>query len=232
MFRTLGDAFSGRTQPRSTARDRGRFYRRDSRRPGPADFRKIDRNDRFRIKIAARIYDRQTHKPRQHGGELGLVGLAVLDALLFVFLNMQTGRCDPSFETIAAAAGCCPRAAKDAMDRLEAAGFIVRQRRIIVTRHAKQWPSGKVFFVDRAQQITNAYRLNFPFRFRPALGDLEPGSLFYGRGDSRAACECMNCTETNPVFLKNLFGKGWPVDNPRQGGQDREPFGPVSMIYS
>ncbi len=57
----------------------------------------------------ARDFDRSTHEPGRHGGAVGHVGLAVLHALIFDFLNHRTGRLDPSYAAIAAKAGVCVR---------------------------------------------------------------------------------------------------------------------------
>ena len=62
---------------------------------------RLDRNARARLMAHAEALDRRTHLPGQHGGCLKRTGLAVLKALLFGFANVATGRCDPSFDTLA-----------------------------------------------------------------------------------------------------------------------------------
>jgi hypothetical protein len=64
---------------------------------------RIDRNARARLLFHAEALDRRTRLPGQHGGVLKRTGLAVLKALLFGFANVATGRCDPSFDTLARA---------------------------------------------------------------------------------------------------------------------------------
>ena len=71
----------------------------------PAQLYRLDRNERARLLFQAEALDRRTHLPGQHGGCLKRTGLAVLRALLFSFANVVTGRCDPSYDTLARAAG-------------------------------------------------------------------------------------------------------------------------------
>jgi DNA-binding IclR family transcriptional regulator len=90
---------------------------------------RIDRNERARLLFQAEALDRRTHQPGQHGGCLKRTGLAVLRALLFTFANVVTGRCDPGYEALAKAAGVARSTVAVALERLEAAGLIVRTRR-------------------------------------------------------------------------------------------------------
>ena len=90
---------------------------------------RIDRNARARLMVHAEALDRRTHQPGQHGGVLKRTGLAVLKALLFGFANIVTGRCDPSFDTLARAAGVAHSTVAVALRRLEEAGLLARVRR-------------------------------------------------------------------------------------------------------
>ncbi len=90
---------------------------------------RIDRNARARLVVHAEALDRRTRLPGQHGGVLRRTGLAVLRALLFGFCNTATGRCDPSFDTLARASGCARSTVAAALHRLEAAGLVERIRR-------------------------------------------------------------------------------------------------------
>jgi DNA-binding MarR family transcriptional regulator len=90
---------------------------------------RIDRNARARLLFHAEALDRRTRLPGQHGGILKRTGLAVLRALLFHFANVVTARCDPSFDTLARAAGVARSTAAVALGRLEAAGLLTRIRR-------------------------------------------------------------------------------------------------------
>ena len=89
----------------------------------------IDRNQRARFMFHAEALDRRTRQKGQHGGVLKRTGLAVLKALLFQFANVVTGRCDPSYDTLARAAGVARSTVAVALKRLEEAGLIERIRR-------------------------------------------------------------------------------------------------------
>jgi hypothetical protein len=77
----------------------------------------------------AEALDRRTHEPGRHGGDLKRTGLAVLKALLFIFANAVTGRCDPSLDTLARLAGVARSTCALALKRLEAAGLVQRLAR-------------------------------------------------------------------------------------------------------
>lgn len=107
----------------------------------------IDRNARARLMVHAEALDRCTRLPGQHGGVLKRTGLAVLRALLFGFANVATGRCDPSFDTLARAAGVARSTVAVALGRLEAAGLLERVRRQVgMTRfsNAYRFPAAEV----------------------------------------------------------------------------------------
>ena len=90
---------------------------------------RIDRNARARLLFHAEALDRRTRLPGQHGGCLKRSGLAVLRALRLGFANVVTARCDPSFDTLARAAGVARSTVAVALGRLEAAGLLERVRR-------------------------------------------------------------------------------------------------------
>ena len=68
-------------------------------------FQPMPKKAATRLWHRARDFDRGTHEPGRHGGAVGHVGLAVLHALIFDFLNHRTGRLDPSYQAIALKAG-------------------------------------------------------------------------------------------------------------------------------
>lgn len=141
-------------------------FRREARHYRPSDqpyLRPLNRDDRARILYLAVAHERRTHKPRMHGGELKRTGIDVLKVLLHTFLNLGTGRCDPSANAIAKAANVARSVVFEALDRLEAAGFLTRFQRLKTTR--KQG-------IRHTTQDTNAYVFNFPFADRPREGDL------------------------------------------------------------
>jgi DNA-binding MarR family transcriptional regulator len=128
----------------------------------PVKFRPLDRNQRARLIFLAERLDANTRKPRQHGGCLKRTGLQVLRVLLFHFHNVATGRCDPSLDTIAAAAGMARSTVVDALKRLETAGILERIRRARWIRQAGR---------KRCVQWSNAYLLNVPTCYRQDEGN-------------------------------------------------------------
>jgi len=96
----------------------------------------------------ARDFDRGTHEPGRHGGAVGHVGLAILHALIFDFLNHRTGRLDPSYAAIARKAGVCVRTVATALQRLRELGLLNWVRRC-----AESWRDGRFVL----EQQTNAY---------------------------------------------------------------------------
>lgn len=93
-------------------------------------------------------------------GLLKLSGVAVFRALLFQFLDPRSGRCDPSYETLAERAGVGRTTAYKALARLEQVGVIERTRRLVWVPLVL---NGRVIG-RKAQQTSNAYRLGPPRR--------------------------------------------------------------------
>ena len=119
----------------------------------PVAFQPMKKKRAGELLRKAREHDRRTHQPGsgQHGGALGRVALAVLQALMFDFLNFASGRLDPSHDAIARKAGCCETAAKNALNKLKALGFLTWIRR---ARHAEDANGGFLL-----RQETNAYAI-------------------------------------------------------------------------
>jgi DNA-binding transcriptional ArsR family regulator len=128
----------------------------------PVKFRPLDRNQRARVVFLAERLDANSHQPGQHGGCLKRSGLQVLKVLIFHFHNVHCGRCDPSLETIAKAAGMAKSTVVAALQRLEDAGIIERIRRA-------QWIMQ--YGRKRLVQWSNAYLFNVPSCDRNAEGD-------------------------------------------------------------
>jgi len=128
----------------------------------PVKFRPLTREQRARLIFLAERMDANTREPHKHGGCLKRTGLQVLRILLFHFHNVASGRCDPSLDTIAKAAGMARSTVIEALKRLEAAGIIERIRRA-------QWK--RVDGRKRCVQWSNAYLLNVPSCFRKEEGD-------------------------------------------------------------
>jgi DNA-binding Lrp family transcriptional regulator len=123
----------------------------------PVKFRPLTREQRARLIFLAEQMDANTKERSKHGGCLKRTGLQVLRVLLFHYHNVHTGRCDPSYEAIAKAAGMSRSAVAEALNRLEAAGIITRIRRARWDRR-----NGRKCCV----QWSNAYLLDLPKGYR------------------------------------------------------------------
>ncbi|WP_159993640.1 hypothetical protein [Roseomonas sp. 18066] len=112
--------------------------------------------DRVRLMDAARRRERATRQPGsgRHGGELLQSGLRVLWALLYRGWG-RAGACDPSIGQIAEAAVLARSTTQEALDRLEAAGILLRIRRGLVV--GRRWC-----------QVTSAYLFRAPAAWLPA----------------------------------------------------------------
>jgi DNA-binding MarR family transcriptional regulator len=128
----------------------------------PVKFRPLNREQRDRLIFLAERMDANTREPRKHGGCLKRTGLHVLRILLFHFHNVASGRCDPSLDTIAKAAGMARSTVVAALNRLEAAGILERIRRARWIRE-----NGR----KRCVQWSNAYLLNVPSCYRKEEGN-------------------------------------------------------------
>jgi DNA-binding MarR family transcriptional regulator len=159
----------------------------------PVKFRPLDRNQRARLIFLAERLDANTRKPRQHGGCLKRTGLQVLRVLLFHFHNVANGRCDPSLDTLAAAAGMARSTVVEALKRLEAAGILERIRRARWIRQAGR---------KRCVQWSNAYLLNVPTCYRLDEGDFAVPAL-------TTASESGNRPPTTSAHNKKLGGEGY-----------------------
>jgi hypothetical protein len=115
------------------------------------EFQPMPKKRAGRLFQKARAHDRTTRKPGsgKHGGALGRIALNVLQVMLFDFMNYTTGRLDPSIDAIARKAGCCARAAQNALRKLKDLGFLTWIRRASPAEDA----SGGFLL----RQETNAY---------------------------------------------------------------------------
>lgn len=105
---------------------------------------------------AARRRERETRQPGsgRHGGELRQTGLRVLHALLYRGWG-RAGACDPAMAQLAQATALARSTVQEALDRLEAAGILLRIRRGLV--RGGQWV-----------QVTNAYLFRAPAHWLPS----------------------------------------------------------------
>jgi hypothetical protein len=104
--------------------------------------RPVDRNERAKIMFLAEALELRTKKTGRRNGLLGYVGLQVLRALLFGFMNRGTGLICPSYQTIADRTGLCRESVRSGLARLERTGIIKIARRL-----CRQW-------VERTSPIT------------------------------------------------------------------------------
>ena len=93
------------------------------------NFLPISRKQAFEIWNRAREWERDSRKRGDRGGIIGYVGMRILDALLWHFLDRKTGRLDPSYEQIARVAACGRSAVAEALQRLKKLGLINWVRR-------------------------------------------------------------------------------------------------------
>jgi hypothetical protein len=93
--------------------------------------RPLDRNERARILFLSEALERRTRPAGARNGVVGYIGLDVLRALLFRFMNRDSGRCDPSYTALQAATGHCRQSISNALKRLEACGILRIARRLV-----------------------------------------------------------------------------------------------------
>jgi hypothetical protein len=123
--------------------------------------RALDRNAKIRIMHWARCLARRTEKGRAYG-VVTAKSLAVLEALLWAFHNAKNGLCFPSYEMIAAAAGCARSTVAEAIRALEEAGVMSWVHRIKRVRVACPDLFGGEGSRLVPQRTSNAYHFNDP----------------------------------------------------------------------
>jgi hypothetical protein len=154
---------------------------------GPGRAVPLDRNQKARIAAYARAWSRLHRQDGQHTGPITRAAMDVLRALLWQFHNGPTGRCFPSYERIAEAAGCARSTVAVALRALEFAGVLTWQNRIVRVRELVTDLFGKPAWLWRVVRTSNAYVL------------CDPGSKSENRGGTRNQ-------ETYPVSVAALPG--------------------------
>ncbi|MGE4046486.1 MAG: helix-turn-helix domain-containing protein [Acetobacteraceae bacterium] len=129
---------------------------------GPARGISLDRNAKARIMVYARAWTARHRQPGQHRGPLTRAYLEVLEALLWGFHNSRTGLCFPSYEAIAAKAGCCRDTVYEAIRALEAADVLTWVSRIMRERVREQDIFGQWALRWRIVRTSNAYVFRDP----------------------------------------------------------------------
>jgi hypothetical protein len=116
-------------------------------------FRPIDRNAKARLLYLAEAIEHRTKGKGCRQGALGHIGIKVLRALLLAFLDGQSGRCEPSYDAIAAKANICRQSVANALARLEACGILTITRRLVRELIDGIWTS---------RQASNCYAFSEP----------------------------------------------------------------------
>src|SRR5262245_7365872 len=121
----------------------------------------LDRNAKIRIMTLARALTRRAEKGK-HYGIVTAKFLAVLGALLWGFHNAATGRCYPSYETIAEKADVARSTVYEAIHALERAGILTWVNRIARIREWGPDLFGRAQNRWRVIRTSNAYTFNDP----------------------------------------------------------------------
>ena len=116
----------------------------------------LDRNAKIRIMTLARGLTRRT-EPGKHYGVMTAKFVAVLEALLWGFHNAATGKCFPSYETIAERADCARSTVYQAIRALERAGILSWVNRITRIREWGPDLFGRAQNRWRVIRTSNAY---------------------------------------------------------------------------
>lgn len=124
--------------------------------------RPLDRNAKAQIMAYARGWTARHRQPGQHIGPLTRVTLDVLRAILWDFHNAQTGRCFPSYEAIAAKAGCHRDSVRVAIKALEQAGILTWVHRLAIIRDRCINALGAIVWHPRVIRISNGYAFLAP----------------------------------------------------------------------
>jgi hypothetical protein len=123
----------------------------------------LDREAKVRIMARARALSHPTEKGK-HYGVLTAKFLAVLKSLLWDFHNAGTGRCFPSYETVAEKAHCNRDTVYEAIHALEAAGILTWVNRIARIREWGPDLFGRALNRWRVIRTSNAYTFSDPKR--------------------------------------------------------------------
>jgi DNA-binding transcriptional MocR family regulator len=129
---------------------------------GPGRAVPLDRNAKVRVMMLARALSRRQEKGRPYG-EITAKFVAVLQALLWGFHNAASGRCFPSYEAIAEAAGCARSTVYEAIRALEQVGVLSWVNRIKRVREYVPGLFGKASaWRWRVVRTSNAYVIADP----------------------------------------------------------------------
>jgi hypothetical protein len=138
--------------------------------------RALDRNAKVRIVTFAYALMRKSEPGRAYG-EITAKAFVVLEVLLWGFHNARTGICFPSYERIAAEAGCARSTVAAAIKMLEAAGILTWVNRLA---RIKKLVSGFSRMRSRVIRTSNSYCFN-----DPQLAATPPPSRISSKSDFR-----------------------------------------------
>jgi hypothetical protein len=122
--------------------------------------------------VYAEGYNARNKQPRQHRGPITRAFMEVLEALLWGFHNSRDGRCFPSYEAIAARAGCSRSVVAEALKALEFANILTWVNRIVRERVRERDLFGQWAYRWRVVRTSNAYLFRDPLpcaEGRPSL---------------------------------------------------------------
>ena len=129
---------------------------------GPGHAVPLDRNAKCRIAAYARAWSARNRRPGQHHGPITMAFERVLQALLWGFHNSRSGCCFPSYEAIAARAGCARSTVGEALKALEWAGVLTWQHRISRVRERCTDLFGRISWQWCVHRRSNAYAFRDP----------------------------------------------------------------------
>ena len=113
----------------------------------------LSTDQKRKIIAHAEAWSEANKQPGQHRGPLTRATMEVLKALLWGFHNANTGRCFPSYETVAKKAKCAVSTAAKAIVSLEAAGILTWVNCLV-----------RLTFrgIPKLVRTSNAYAFNLP----------------------------------------------------------------------
>ena len=144
---------------------------------GPGHCIPLDGNAKARIKVFVQGYNAKNRQGRQHRGPITRAYFEVFEALLFGFHNSKSGRCFPSYETIAEKAKCCRDTVYEAIKVLEDARVLTWVHRITRIQVRERDLFGKWQTRRQVIRTSNAYVFRDPI----------PGAA--GRPDGPVSCK-------------------------------------------
>ena len=130
----------------------------------------VDPNDRARVMVLADAARRD--------GRITRAAVDILRSLLFTFANLKDGRCFPSYQRLAEAAGCHPRTVGRTLPDLEAAGLLTWVHRIQRVRERVAGLGGIWAATWRVIRTSNAY--DFPSIAKQTRAFLDKGQKCRG----------------------------------------------------